>query len=520
MTPTPVQASAEIVVTPGAKPSTSDFAPVVRTPVTPPIRPSGGYTWTLERIRGARDAQLRGDFAQPVRLAEAFRTNDALFTAYTTRVSTQSAIALAWRAADSDSGRAVAARAEVSIITPQHTRESILGTLANHGIAIGYVQHETVDDGSDAGPTVRFTLTEWPLEHVRYNASLCTLETRTQDHGTVTIAHGDGHWIVFRKFGVAPWTQDACVLPGAFIWAAHGAGTSDWAAASYSHGQPKMIGTLREGVKLQKDDLSSDLSPEAQGLLDIVASLVSGDAGAGVLPYGAKAELLFNGSTAWQVFEKLILDRAKAAMRIYLGTDAVLGAQGGAPGVDIAALFNVASTRIQGDLEALERGFREGMILPWCVLHGVATADVPCLRYAMPDTDGERRSEQESAAIERLGATVKVMKDAGLEVTQDTIDSLVSVLGVSVPCTLAAEETKVIPLTLAPTDLAKVVLVREARSSQGLSPLGDERDDMTITELDEAGKAKAAPAPAPGAPPDGAPAEEPDAPTSAPDPAP
>jgi len=40
-------------------------------------------------------------------------------------------------------------------------------------------------------------------------------------------------------------------------------------------------------------------------------------------------------------------------------------------------------------------------------------------------------------------------------------------------------------LTLAPTDLAKVVTVDEARVSQGLPPIGDERGKLTIQELTE-----------------------------------
>jgi len=43
-------------------------------------------------------------------------------------------------------------------------------------------------------------------------------------------------------------------------------------------------------------------------------------------------------------------------------------------------------------------------------------------------------------------------------------------------------------ITLAPTDIAKVVLVREAREAQGLPPLGDERDDMTVSQLGESTK--------------------------------
>lgn len=480
----------------------SPFAPAISasTTVAPPQRKQGGGSdWSLESIRTARDAQLRGQFELPVRMAEAFRTNDALFTAYQARVATQSAIRLAWRPVDTDGGRAAAVRAKRLIHTPQHVRESILGTMANHGLAIGYVLHETLDTLN--GPAVCMTLTEWPLEHVRYNPSTCTLETRTRDNGTVTITHGDGRWIVFRKFGLAPWTQDACVLPGSFIWAAHAGGVSDWAGASYSHGQPKTVGMLPEGVPLGDRDNTALLSPEATAILSTLATLAAGDSTAGVLPHGAEAKLLFNGSTAWQVFKELILDRSKAAMRIYCGTDAALGSQGGAPGVDVASLFSVASTRIQGDFEALERGYLEGMVEPWAVLHGIGRADAPALVYEMPDVDGDRRAAQEATAIERLATSVKALKDSGMSVTQDVVTSLATVLTVSVPCNLAAEETRAVPLQLAPTDVARVVKVKEARIAQGLPALNDSRDDLFISELEAATKAATAapPAPAPAA---------------------
>jgi hypothetical protein len=417
------------------------YAPVAPANValTPPIRRQGGsgYTWDLRAIRRARDAQIRGEFTEPVRMAEAMRTNDALFTAYQTRVAVQSAIRLLWCGAQTPRGELARARVERAILLPQHIRESIAGTMCNHGIAIGYNEHTVVDD-PQYGPTIRMSLTEWPLEHVRYNPSAGTLETRTRDNGQVTIVHGDGRWTVFRKFGVAPWTQDACVLPGALVWAAHGGCISDWAGASASHGQPKVIGQLQAGVNLGSGT-GGTLTPEAQAVLQIISALVSGDSVAGVLPAGAEAKLLYNGSTAWQVFKELGLDRGKAAMRIYTGTDATLGSQGGAPGVDIESLFGVASQRIQGDFEALERGFREGSTLPWASLHGLPEKDIPCAEYAMPDADGERKAGQESAAVTRLRTAVEDMKAAGLEVTQETVNVLCKVLNVSVTCTLAPE---------------------------------------------------------------------------------
>lgn len=475
----------------------------------PPTRKQGPLEWSLESIRKALDAQLRGQFDLPVRLAEAFRSDDALFSAFIARVATQSAIKLDWRPSKSANGVAVCDRARTLVLLPQHIRESILGTLANHGIAIGYVKQEAVD--TEAGPSLKYELSEWPLEHVRYVPTDGTLLTRTVDMQTVPIVHGDGRWIVFRKFGFAPWTQDACLLPAGLLWAAHAYGLQDWASASSSHGQPKFIATLAEGLTLAQAD--GTLSPEAQALLDVLQSLVSGDAGAGVLPATAKAELLTNGSTAWQVFEKLILNRERAAQRIYCGTDAALGAQGGAPGVDVASLFGIASTRIQGDFEALERGYAEGVTLPWCRAHGVPFADIPAAVYEMPDTDGDRRSEQEAAAITRLAEALKALRDAQMEVTQDTVNALVQVLGVSVTCTLAAQETRAVPIELAPTDKARVVKVREARASMSLPELGDERDELFIAELEQKAEADAAAANPPPSPDGaGAPADDTEAP--------
>jgi hypothetical protein len=387
-----------------------------------------------------RDQQMRGCFDMPVRLAEAFRTDDALFTAYQARCATQSAIGLSWQPSSESSNtrkaKAALKRAQAAIKVPQHVRQSILGTMANHGIAIGYVEQSVADTVN--GPTVAFTLTEWPLEFVRYLVADGTLETRVKDGGLpVKIAHGDGRWVVFSKFGVLPWTQDACLLPAALLWAAHAEGLADWAGASAAHGQPRVIGELPEGVPL--GDGQGGLSPDAQKFLDLITDLINGDAAAGIRPFGAKTDWIANTSTAWQVFTELVHNREGAAAKIYLGTDAILGARGGAPGVDVAALFGIATTRIQGDLEALERGFAEGVILPWCALHGVASDDAPRLVYELPDVDKDKRSEQEGAAITRLADAVDALKRAGLIVDQSVVDALAKVLGVSVACVLAPE---------------------------------------------------------------------------------
>jgi hypothetical protein len=474
-----------------------------------PRRVSGPFHWTVETIRRARDEQIRGRFELPVRLAEAMRTDDALFVPYCARTSTQSALKLCWAPAATPESQAATDRAAAGIITPQHVRQAILGTLANHGIAIGYVLQNVAPDGS----SVTFTLSEWPLEHVWYDHSLAKLRTRTIDGGErVDITHGDGRWIVFAKFGVTPWAQDACILPGALIWAAHALALQSWSGAADSHGRPKVIGSLPEGVRIGKEGAPG---AEAEALLNTLGRMMAGESDVGILPYGATADVLINESSAWQVFERLALNRERSGARIYLGTDAILGSPGGAPGVDIETLFEVASTRLQSDIESLERGFYEGMIVPWAAMHGERLDLITCLEYEVPDPDKARRSEQEATAIDRLGAALKILRDSQLVVDQLVVDALTAALGVSVPIALAAENNRAVPLDLAPTDVAKVVTVDEARLSRSLDPIGDERGALTITELDARTKAAAAPPPAPpGAepaapPPDPAPPETP-----------
>jgi hypothetical protein len=312
------------------KPAPVTRATTAAKSLKPPLRRQGPYSWSLALIREARDAQMRGQFEVPVRLAEAFRTDDALFTAYQARCATQSAISLSWQpstvSSNTRKSKAAIKRAQVSIRVPQHVRQSILGTMANHGLAIGYVEQTVADTAN--GPTVAFTLAEWPLEFVRYIVADGTLETRVKDGSTpVKITHGDGRWIVFQKFGVLPWTQDACLLPAALLWAAHAEGLADWAGASAAHGQPRVIGELPEGMPL--GDGLGGLSPDAQKFLELITDLINGDAAAGIRPFGAKTDWISNDSTAWQVFTELINNREGAAAKIYLGTDAILGRAAG-----------------------------------------------------------------------------------------------------------------------------------------------------------------------------------------------
>jgi hypothetical protein len=444
--------------------------------VLAPRRDNSVYSWDLEKIRQARDQQMNGNFRLPAKLAEHLRTDDTLYTAYHNRIAPQNAVQAKLVPADGTRGEAVARKARAGIVVSRTTLAGINGTLANHGVAIGYNDWQPNEDGT----CIAFKHVEWPLSAVRHNPSTEVLETSTREGLGVPIVHGDGRWTIYSKFDIDPWKQEAAVLPGALIWAAHSMPLRDWAGSSKAHGRSRVVGTMPEGMPLQEGD-EATLSPEAQMFLEMLIAMVNGESGAGLLPFGAKAEFISDNSTAYQVFQELVDNREKAAQRVYLGTDATLGAAGGAPGVDISALFGVATTKVQGDLSAITRGLDVGVYQPWTAINVGDSRLAPSLRYMLPDPDAQRTREELHSNREYFFATLDGYKRNGFVIDQATVTAIAAEYDVPPP-TLAGAPPTSIPL--APTDIAKAVRAAEVRSSVSLPPFGDERDNMTLPELD------------------------------------
>lgn len=451
----------------------------VRAPAVRPPRPRDtSLSWSVELIRAALEDQFRGDFRVPKRLAEAMRRDDAIFAARANRLAPISAVESLIKAHDSDRGRAVAAKARVSVQVARTVLAGIAATLVDHGIAIGYVEHTPTPDGT----RIDMRLTEWPLEHVRHNASTESLETATDAGVTVPITHGDGRWIVFRSYAFMPWRENACLLPAGFIWAAHAGAMAYWQASSKAHGSSKIHGTMPEGNALNDDDgAPTDAVAEFE---ESLRRMAEGESIVAVTPFGSQVQFLADTSNAWQIFAENIGSREKAAARVYNGTDAMLGSVGGAPGVDISALFNVATTKLQGDFTAIQDGLRTGLYEPWAAMNYGSTWYAPRWEFLMPDPDIQKRREENSANRTMLHDAIKAMREQRLEVTQEVIATLSAEFGVSPAPALAAIDQQTSTITLAPTDAAKSVRVWEARAAQGLPPFGDARDDMLLPELD------------------------------------
>lgn len=449
---------------------------------------SSAYAWSLDDIAAARNEQMAGRFRRPVRLAESMRTDDALFVARKNRLAPLRCLGVEIVPAKGARGAPIAGEGEAlfgqrGIGVTTETLLDIGGALVDHGVAIGFNTWTTRPDGS----RVDVAMSAWPMEFVRWDEQARAYKAQLENGVEETIVHGDGRWVVFAETELTPFKHGA-LLPAALVWARHAFPLRDWSKGSVAHGSAKAYGEMPPNVPIRDKD--GELTAEAAGFLALIEDMIRSDSPAGLLPAGAKMNFVANGSTAWQVWQELVDNAEKAAARIYLGTDGTLGAQGGAPGVDISALFGVASTKVQGDVETLERCLLTGVIEPWCAVNFGDSTLAPQRKYQLPDPDEDARHKSVSDRRAFFYADISAARANGFEVTKEYVAALAEKYELDpVPALPVDTGAKAPSIALAPTDVVRVVSVNEARASAGLAPLllpdGVTKDPdgfLTVTE--------------------------------------
>jgi hypothetical protein len=448
----------------------------------PPVSSSGAASWSIEQIVAARDQQMAGRFRGPQKLSASFSTDDAIFTARAVRLSPVRSLGVKIAEAPRGKGDKLADEAEAlfgsnGIAISSETDSTIRQQIVDHGVGFGAVTWCPRADGSRWDPVLNAWPIEWVYWHENANCYVTTAQylddtiLMGQDpDGTWTprggfhqtagrteltpMIHGDGRWVVFRKSELLPHQFDATILPAAMVWARHAFGNRDWAKGSATHGNAKVVGEMAPDTPLS--DAAGNLTAEAAAFLQLVLAIASQDAPAGIRPSGSKIDYITNSSQAWEVWAKLVENAERAAARIYLGTDGVLGAQGGAPGVDISALFGVATSMVQSDLRCIERGVQSGLIAPWAAINFGNDKLAPSRTYVFPDPDESRVREDFGKRNAAFQDAITKHKANGFVLTQDYVNALAKEYGgdIPVPQLPAAPTTPQLPaapVTPAPT---------------------------------------------------------------------
>lgn len=411
--------------------------------------------WSWNEIYETRTEQMLGQFVRPARMAEQMRTDDALFTAYQNRLAPEPLIPIRMRAAPGARGESVANEAEAlygidGVGFTAGTLADIRGCLVNHGVAFACCNANPREDGSRIDLEMKY----WPIEYVRWDPVYRVFKARADpntvqpgdvpnpDHPEdnvygfvggwwIPVVHGDGRWVIFKDHEIEPHRQSAAILPAALVWARHAFAARDWSRGSAAHGSAKVIGELPSGVPLQNG--AGELSAEAQAFIQLLQAIGRADSPVGIRPAGSKTDFLTNNSTAWQVWSELILNAEKAAARIYLGTDGVLGPQTDAPGVNIEALFGVSETKIRSDCRTISRGINTGVIEPWCAMNFGDSKLAPKREYVLPDDEQQEVTDDYAKRNDAYYKALVDAKQAGLVLKPEYIAQLAGDYRVRVP---------------------------------------------------------------------------------------
>jgi hypothetical protein len=447
------------------------------TALRPPKEALGVWAWTLEKIRAARDAQMRGDFREAVALGHAMRTDPAILTAQLNRLAPARGLPVRLSPPrDNARARRQLDEAEAlfgarGIAIRRDTITSLNACLADHELAIGINDWTPRPDGSRVDIEHRY----WPLEHVRWDPVEQVLKTRLADGSETVITHGDGTWVVYSSFAHEPWKHGA-ILPGALVWAARAYGVRDLSKGTSRHADAKVVGTLPQGVPMQ--DETGALTREATEMLELTKVIASADTPFGLKPFGAAVDYLVNTSQAWQVYSEVIKLGDRDAAKIYLGQDGSVSDSGGNY-IKSKFLFGVRNDIVEGELKgAFEPAIKTGIIDPWAAVNFGDSESAPVREWQMPDADQDARLESLALRVDAFNKAITELRGNGFVVDQALVVTLAADFDVPPPA--LADTTPSGADFYAYEIEGGIVTIDEVRARKGLAPLPGGAGAMTV----------------------------------------
>jgi uncharacterized protein DUF935 len=288
--------------------------------------------------------------------------------------------------------------------------------------------------------------------------------------GQELVEPGAGKWFLHTPFGRYRGWQLGAVRAIAPLWLTRSFALRDWARYSEVHGLPMLKAKVPVGGdEGEKERFTNSL----KGL---------GQESVFMLPQGVDEhqnydlELLEAKDSSWEAFRALIdqcdMSIVLALMHQNLMTEMKEGSN--------AAARQHADVR-QEEVAFIEKTFMndlyEQVIRPWALFNFGDPDLAPRSRYQIEPT--EDRAVVADILV-KIATAVDLLHRTGAKVD-------VQALAAEFDIELVTADAAVAQLALAPTDIAKVVRVDEARAAEGLGPIGDDRGEKLISELEAAG---------------------------------
>lgn len=433
--------------------------------------PTTQTRWYLRDLERAQSLADSGDLSVAAQLCAAFRTDGTIGGLLGTRTSGLVSLPKRYRG---KAGIVEALTAETSTrsVFDEMFPPSELALLDADGVNLGVGVAELVPvRGRDYPVMVRLE-----PEFLRYRWN-------------------DGRWYFNSIAGALP------ITPGDGRWILHVPGGRQ---TPWRHGNWRALGRSfinKEHALLHRSNYSGKLANPArlafapagateQQRIGFLARLIAwGVNSVFELPPGWDAKLLESNGRGWEVFTKEIETSDLEAMISLAGQIVTVTGGTGFANADIHKTIRADIIKTDGDglsYTLNTQGIPQFVIRGWGEDALAETARVEWDTKPPKDQAQEANALTSAAnAIERLAAVLS-QHERGINV-----DELIARFGIPAHVMArVAEETKKIQLDLAPADLAKVVRAKEARASRGLPPFGDERDEMTIPELEAQGQSK------------------------------